>query len=87
MTEFRRVLFRSLSVAGKGVGLLMFFSRNGESFFFFGNSFSGKRADALILGVGGCAGGRGSGCVNGDLSGGGSMSSGVELHLSLLSIS
>ena len=50
----------------KGVGLFMFFSRNGESFFFLGNSFSGKRAEALILGVGGCRGGRGSGCVSGD---------------------
>ena len=71
----------------KGVGLFMFFSRNGESFFFLGNSFSGKRAEALILGVGGGAWGSGSGCANGDLFGGGSMSSGVELRLSLLSIS
>ena len=64
----------------------MFFSRNGESFFFLGNSFSGNRAKALVLGVGGSTGGRGSGCVNGDLFGGGSMSSGVELRSSLLSI-
>ena len=64
----------------------MFFSRNGESFFFLGNSFSGKRAEALILGVGGGAWGSGSGCANGDLFGGGSMSSGVELRSSLLSI-
>ena len=71
----------------KGVGLFMFFSRNGESFFFLGNSFSGNRAEALILGVGGNTGGSGSGCVNGDLSGWGSMSSGVELHSLLLSIS
>ena len=71
----------------KGVGLFMFFSRNGESFFFLGNSFSGKRAEALILGVGGGAWGSGSGCANGDLFGGGSMSSGVELRSSLLSIS
>ena len=71
----------------KGVGLFMFFSRNGESFFFLGNSFSGKRAETLILGVGGGAWGSGSGCANGDLFGGGSMSSGVELHSLLLSIS
>ena len=71
----------------KGVGLFMFFSGNGESFFFRGNSFSGKRAEALILGVGSGAGKRGSGCVNGDLLGGGSMSSGSGFHSSLLSIS
>ena len=70
----------------KGVSLFMFFSLNGESFFFRGNSLSGKRAEALILGVGGGTWGSGSGCVNGDLFGGGSMSSGVELRSSLLSI-
>ena len=63
------------------------FFLSGESFFFLGNSFSGKRAKALILGVGGGAWGSGSGCANGDLFGGGSMSSGVELRSSLLSIS
>ena len=71
----------------KGVGLFMFFSLNGESFFFRGNSLSGKRAEALISGVGGGTWGSGSGCANGDLFGGGSMSSGVELRSSLLSIS
>ena len=71
----------------KGVGLFMFFSRNGESFFFRGNSLSGKRAEALILGVGGGIWGSGSGCVKGDLFGGGSMSSGVEFRSSWLSIS
>ena len=81
--------FDLLSVTGEGCWfiLFMFFSRNGESFFFLGNSFSGKRAEALILGVGGGAWGSGSGCANGDLLGGGSMSSGVELRSSLLSIS
>ena len=49
-------------------------------------SFSGNRADTLILGVGGSTGGSGSGCTDSDLSGGKSMGSGVEFHSSLLSI-
>ena len=52
-----------------------------------GSSRTFKHYEALILGVGGGTGGRGSGCVNGDLLGGGSMSSGSGFRSSLLSIS